>query len=125
MPTREEHAIEETCEVMRSQSVMDVIQKRVEQIVYHGYDDEHDSQNTDLELARAATAVLLTYTDNPDVDDPGLSPGNFWPSDWSVECRRRVPDKTPYEQLTMAAAFILAEMDRIPIVTFGMIPEED
>ncbi len=100
--------IQETCKVMCSQSVMDVIQERVEQIVCHGYDDEHDSQNTHLELARAATGVLVSYT-----DDVATGLGNFWPDQWSLDSREHVSGKTPYEMLTMAAAFILAEMDRI------------
>ena len=100
-----EHGIERHIEIMHQDSTVAVLHERCDQILKHGYDAEHDrNRNDDTELARAASAVLRSYEGH---DELGRQ---FWPLEHDFD---HITEKTPYDKLAVAAALILAEMDRL------------
>lgn len=104
--------IETVRDVYMGKSVGSVVHERIEQITKHGFDAVKDDSHEKKQIARAASAFLMSYTD----DDVATGFGDFWP--WLLEEDRinaadKARDKTDYELLTVAAALILAEMDRI------------
>lgn len=107
-----DHGVMRYLEITQQDSVTDVLHERCDQILKHGFDLEHDRKfNNNSQLIQAAEAVLESYQD---LD--GLARQD-WPlgqtDDHASTKLEIIIDKTPYEKLAVAAALILAEMDRI------------
>ncbi|KKN24893.1 hypothetical protein LCGC14_0890430 [marine sediment metagenome] len=86
-----------------------VLSERVEQIVKHGRDAAHDDNHIQLELARAAEAILREYA-------YGSAGFEAWP--WQTDGKDKtmfdhIVAKKSFDQLAVAGALILAEMDRL------------
>ena len=76
------------------------LEERFEQILKHGFDVTSDKGYVNGELIQAADFAL-----NP-------SSGR-WPDGWGEYFKDKIIQKTQLERLAVAAAFIMAEYDRI------------
>lgn len=78
-----------------------IAKEREEQLVKHGITIIDDSKNNaNGELIDAATYLLTS--------DP-----LYWPSNWSQQKREKLDSKSKTEKMTIAAALIAADIDRI------------
>ncbi len=112
MGKRWDHGIMRYLEISQRDSVMDVLHERCDQILKHCFDLEHDRKfNNNDNLVGGAASVLLSYQGEDDVARQGWPLGQH--EERSGTDFEIIIDKTPYEKLTVAAALILAEMDRI------------
>lgn len=73
--------------------------ERQEQIVKHGFSVENDQYYSRKELIQAAKFAM-----NPDLE--------YWPSKWNQELAEKIRSKDEIGRLTVAGAFIAAEIDR-------------
>lgn len=76
-----------------------IAQERFEQIEKHGFSVENDEFYSQNELLKAALFCI-----NPDVFE--------WPFYWQEKFRDKILNKSDEERLTVAGAFIAAEIDR-------------
>ena len=86
-----------------------VLKERLRQRDEEGYDDAHDDQHTEGQLARAGAAYALAAGGSP------LSEAHdLWPADWDKRCdKREALQDDPRRLLVMAAALLQAEIDRL------------
>lgn len=83
-----------------------VYNERLNQIFNNGYDANHDDTHSRAELLYAAVTYLLAAA-QPDVADYIVQ--TYWP----FELEYFKPNAIPQRMLTVAAAFIVAEIERI------------
>lgn len=83
-----------------SAGVQLIQQERLEQVVKHGWDIEHDSVYENGELLQAAKFCIepLVYA---------------WPQNWLVKFGEKIFYNSRIDQLKKAGAFIAAEIDRL------------
>lgn len=89
---------------MKKSGIELIAQERQEQIVKHGFDNRHDSNeyHTNGQLRYAAAHLL--------VGGEGL---DFYPKDWDKKYKRKFEAKKLIERLKVAGALIAAEIDRL------------
>lgn len=105
-------AAKEALATLQSQSVISIVQERVEQKMIQGYDDDHDSVHEERELIQAASAILAL--DSGAYANPATEAFNIWPEDWDSAVLTHIATEKPYfNRLAVAAALIVAEMDRV------------
>jgi len=99
-------------EVKASKSFELVAIERSAQIMLHRRTAEIDDAHTKKQLVQGAFITLEAYM--------GLAPNRSgrtpnWPANWGVESpwHKKLKKKKPREKLVMAAALILAEIDRL------------
>jgi hypothetical protein len=86
----------------------DVAVERYRQIDYEGYGAAHDDTHVDGELASAAYCILFEHTQGPGcVDDEDE------PDDWIQALALKLRSVEPMRRLTVAAALLVAEIDRL------------
>lgn len=90
--------------------IREIALERMRQLVEKGYDFSHDDKHDHAELAQAAMACLQSSLHYPDRE---LVYGDedaafWWPNGWSPMKR-----KAPRAELIRAAAFIVAEIERL------------
>lgn len=83
-----------------------VYNERLNQIFNNGYDANHDDMHGNAELLYAAVTYLLAAV-QPDVADHIVQ--TYWP----FELEYFKPSVIPQKMLTVAAAFVVAEIERI------------
>jgi hypothetical protein len=93
--------MKETCTLLLSQAMHDVIEARINQIFKHGYTPQHDAKLKDGELARAGACYALKGA------DAEIQFGQWpWADDvWEPKDRRT--------NLVNAAALIVAEIEKM------------
>lgn len=79
--------------------------ERHEQIVKHGFDQEHDRKNMFQELKKAAIFAL-------DAGNP-ICMNMYYPTSWADWFSVNIFKKSEIERLTVAGALIAAEIDRL------------
>jgi len=77
-----------------------ITQERREQIEKHGFDEQNDRDYSQNELIKAALFCI-----NPDQFE--------WPFYWLEKFRDKILQKTEVQRLTVAAALIAAQIDRL------------
>ena len=77
-----------------------IAEERLEQIEKHGWDIEHDSCYENEELLQAAVFCICDELEE-------------WPDGWSEYFEDKILAKDRIGQLTVAGAFIAAEIDRL------------
>lgn len=76
-----------------------IAQERIEQVMKHGYTAQKDLENNaDGQLASAAAFCLTT--------DP-----LYWPSNWDLEYRDKLVQKSSLQRTIIAGALLAAEID--------------
>ena len=85
-----------------------ITEERQEQIGKHQWDEEHDSEHREGQLAIAA-AFALDPPVNPSLLDEGYG-------GWE-EFESKICDKSYKERLVIAGALIAAEIDRINLIS--------
>lgn len=101
-----------------SDSILAIIQERVEQKMIHGFEPEHDEQHSDGELAQAALAILAADC-NAYQDTVGEA-FMVWPPGWDSAILDHILAEKPYlKRLAVAGALIVAEMDRVLMLVDG------
>jgi len=75
-----------------------IAEERAEQIEKHGFDIKNDEDYGNRELLQAAL-FCMGY--------------EGWPSNWMDHFKKKIENKSVIEQLTVAGAFIAAEIDRL------------
>lgn len=93
-------------------STRDVVCARARQILTHGYTRDKDDAHTKRQLVRGAFLTLEQYL-GAARDRSGRT--EEWPENWQPDSpwHQRMKKKSPREKLVMAAALLLAEIDRI------------
>lgn len=100
--------------------IQKIVLERAEQIMVHGYDEDHDSTHGDGELAQAALAILAA--DCNAYQDTVVEAFSLWPPEWDSAMLDHMLAEKPYlDRLAVAAALIVAEMDRILVLIDGEI----
>ena len=93
-----------------SQGAIDAINERRRQVEVEGYTPEHDDVHDKGELAGAAAAYAAYRSQAaPEIIMGDEIIGTLWP--WPGEGSYK--PKTRYDDLKRAAAFLIAEMDRL------------
>lgn len=97
--------------------VLELIAKeRKEQIEVHHRTIEHDVEsNSDQQLRMGAYALLKI--DIPEGDEIGLNEIGEFPANWNDDACVKMSNKPYKERLIIAAALIVAELDRIEHLT--------
>jgi len=84
-------------------------EERCEQIL-QGYTSEHDDKHTNGELLEAALAYVMAGVETDEFDqvdvEEGMRDAYPWPESWH-------PSEDPIRNLTIAAALLTAEIDRL------------
>ena len=99
-----------------------IASERQRQLTHEGWDDSHDMEHSESELAVVAALyavqgvrgvrVLKECTPNGETEEPIYSGIDAWPASWSDEWDRRWTHKK-LRRLVIAGALIAAEIDRI------------
>lgn len=84
--------------IITEHSIESVKKERLEQIDKHNYTLQKDQQYTNGELVKAAQYCLTLQG---------------WPLGWRMEDMNRIALKSYEERVKIAAAFLIAELDRI------------
>lgn len=79
-----------------------ISKERWKQIYRYGYDPMHDDY-ADGELLQAALFCI----------DPTGDFDHLWPKGWGKDARQRILDRSTIDQLTVAASFVAAHIDRL------------
>lgn len=89
-------------------SVLELIeQERKEQVEKHGFTSKHDDQYGQFELLRAAKYCITGNAKD-------------WPNDWGSSFRKKIDGKSYNQKLIVAAAFLVAELERTTRASAGM-----
>lgn len=110
----------DTLKVAASIPIQKIVLERVEQIAVHGYDDDHDSVHEEHELIQAASAILAL--DSGTYQNSTNEAYSIWPDAWDCAQLTHIAAEKPYlNRLAVAAALIVAEMDRVLQLVDGEI----
>lgn len=98
--------------IVAAPSLRDVVGERFDQIVRHKKGIFIDDEHTNRSLATGALVTLEAYCNIPP-GRGGRTPD--WPGNWQVDSpwHKKMKWKSDRDKLVMAAALILAEIDRL------------
>lgn len=92
------------------QAAADVLNERLRQITGEGWDEAHDDEHANGEMAAAAAAYATNAVRAiKGQTNAGVMPG-VWPKSWDWEWWK---PRTPRKDLVRAGALILAEIERL------------